>query len=110
MPTALETILIVDDDRQIRRTLDATLRSWDYRCLQAEDLAEAHRIFLADDPGVVLLDIDFPDGSGLDFLKFIKERQPETLVVMITGSGDVKNTIAALRCGAQDFSSKPHRR
>ena len=109
MPTAIETILIVDDDRQIRRTLDATLRSWNYNCLQAEDLAEARRMFLAEDPGVVLLDIDLPDGSGLDFLKVIKERQPETLVVMITGSVDVKNTIAALRGGAHDFISKPIR-
>ncbi len=107
MPNALETILIVDDDRQMRRTLDAALRSWNYDCLQAENIAEAERTFAAEEPGVVLLDIDLPDGSGLDFLTDVKEQKPETIVVMITGNVDVKSTIAALRGGAHDFIGKP---
>ena len=53
MQPTCETILIVDDDRQVRRTLDATLRSWNYNCLQAENIAEAGRVFAADEPGVV---------------------------------------------------------
>ena len=109
MPTAPETILIVDDDRQVRRSLDAALRSWNYNCLQAENISEATRVFAAETPGIVLLDIDLPDGSGLDFLTVIKERQPETIVVMITGNVDVKSTIAALRGGAHDFIGKPIR-
>ena len=109
MPTAPETILIVDDDRQMRRTLDAALRSWNYTCLQAENISEATQIFAAEEPGIVLLDIDLPDGSGLDFLTEIKDRKPETIVVMITGSVDVKSTIAALRGGAHDFIGKPIR-
>ncbi|MCY7347773.1 MAG: sigma-54 dependent transcriptional regulator [Pyrinomonadaceae bacterium] len=109
MKAQTETILIVDDDRQIRRSLDATLRSWNYNCLQAENIAEAEQVFAAEEPGVVLLDIDLPDGSGLDFLTVIKERQPETIVVMITGNVDVKSTIAALRGGAHDFIGKPIR-
>jgi DNA-binding NtrC family response regulator len=109
LPTALETILIVDDDRQMRRTLDAALRSWNYNFLQAENIADATRIFAAEEPGIVLLDIDLPDGTGLNFLTVIKERQPETIVVMITGNVDVKSTISALRGGAQDFIGKPIR-
>ncbi len=93
----------------MRRTLDAALRSWNYECLQAENIAEAEQVFAAEEPGVILLDIDLPDGSGLDFLTAVKEQKPETIVVMMTGNVDVKSTIAALRGGAHDFIGKPIR-
>jgi len=54
-----------------------------------------------------LLDIDLPDGSGLDVLREIKQQQPESIVIMITGNVQVANTISALRGGAYDFISKP---
>ena len=109
MSKKTETILVVDDDRQIRRVLAETLRSWDYAPVEAGNLAEARNVFAAEEPKVVLLDIDLPYGSGLDFLSEIKERHPETIVVMITGNVDVKSTISALRGGAHDFISKPVR-
>lgn len=104
-----ETILVVDDDRQIRRVLAETLRSWNYNPTEAGNLSEAREMFFGEEPKVVLLDIDLPDGSGLDFLSEIKERQPDTIVIMITGNVDVKSTIAALRGGAHDFIAKPVR-
>ncbi len=107
MSKKTETILVVDDDRQIRRVLSETLRSWNYAPLEAGNLAEARNVLAEEEPKVVLLDIDLPDGSGLDFLSEIKERHPEIIVVMITGNVDVKSTIAALRGGAHDFISKP---
>jgi DNA-binding NtrC family response regulator len=55
----------------------------------------------------VLLDIDLPDGSGLDALREIKSRQPDAVVIMITGNVLVQNTISALRGGAYDFIGKP---
>ena len=109
MSQKLETILVIDDDSQIRRVLAETLRSWDYNPSEAGSLAEARKIFTKEEPKIVLLDIDLPDGSGLDFLSEIKELQPETIVVMITGNVDVKSTIAALRGGAHDFIAKPIR-
>ncbi len=107
MNKKLETILVIDDDRQIRRVLAETLRSWDYEPSEAGSLSEARKIFAKEEPKIVLLDIDLPDGSGLDFLSEIKELHPETIVVMITGNVDVKSTIAALRGGAHDFIGKP---
>jgi DNA-binding NtrC family response regulator len=103
----VETILIVDDDSQIRRTLDKVLRSWGYECVQAGTIAEAERRFAEELPGVILLDIDLPDGSGLDLLTKLKEKSPETIVIMITGDVNVDNTIEALRGGAHDFIGKP---
>jgi two-component system, NtrC family, response regulator AtoC len=99
----------VDDDQQIRRILDATLRSWSYEPLQAGTLAEAETVLQAEEPSLVLLDIQLPDGSGLDFLGEIKKTDPETIVVMMTGNVDVKSTISALRGGAHDFIEKPVR-
>ncbi len=100
-------VLIVDDDPQISRTLEMTLTSWGYENYKAENLAEAEKVFKAEEPEIILLDIDLPDGSGLDFLKDIKKQSPETIVVMVTGNVDVQSTIAALRGGAYDFISKP---
>lgn len=104
-----EKILIVDDDRFIRMALGEALRSWNYETVEAESVAESAKKLAAEEPGIVLLDIELPDGSGLDVLGEIKEHSPETIVVMITGSVDVPNTIAALRGGAYDFIGKPVR-
>lgn len=109
MVTNQNKILIVDDDSSIRFALTEALRSWNYESVSAQNLAEARRLFNEVEPKVVLLDIDLPDGSGLDFLKEIKAEQAEAIVVMITGNIDVKNTVAALRGGAYDFIGKPVR-
>ena len=100
-------ILIVDDERFIRLALSEALRSWDYEPFEAESVAEAASVFNEAEPAVVLLDIDLPDGSGLDVLTDIKKKNPETIVVMITGNVDVPNLVKALRGGAHDFISKP---
>jgi DNA-binding NtrC family response regulator len=102
-----EKILIVDDEPFIRMILNKALMSWNYETFEAGTVAEAVKIFNELEPAVVLLDIDLPDGSGLDVLKKIKEQKSETIAIMVTGSVDVPNTIAALRGGAHDFISKP---
>ncbi|MEZ5344622.1 MAG: sigma-54 dependent transcriptional regulator [Pyrinomonadaceae bacterium] len=100
-------ILVVDDDAQIARTLEMALSSWGYATIQAGTLAEAAKLFRQDEPQIVLLDIDLPDGSGLDLLQEIKNEAPEVIVIMVTGNVDVKSTISALRGGAHDFIGKP---
>ena len=103
----VEKILIVDDDRFIRMALGEALRSWNYEAVEAETISEAKTVFAAEEPRLILLDIDLPDGSGLDLLTEIKAENQDTIVVMITASVDVPNTIAALRGGAYDFIGKP---
>ncbi len=90
-------------------TLVEAARSWNYEPFEAATISEARAAFDAEEPSVVLLDIDLPDGSGLDVLNEIKEKSPETIAVMITGNVAVENTIAALRGGAHDFIGKPVR-
>lgn len=105
----IEKILIVDDDRFVRMALSEAVRSWGYSVSEAETIKTAAEAFSAEDPQIVLLDIDLPDGSGLDLLRQIKEERPDTVVIMITGNVAVENTVSALRGGAHDFIGKPVR-
>jgi two-component system, NtrC family, response regulator AtoC len=100
-------ILIVDDESGVRYALGEALRTWGYESTQAASVAEGVQAFNEEHPAVALLDIDLPDGSGLDILNAIKEQQPETVVIMITGNVNVPNVLTALRGGAHDFISKP---
>jgi DNA-binding NtrC family response regulator len=102
-----EQILVVDDDQVIRWTLREALQSWGFATVEASSAAEAVRQFQAELPAAVLLDIDLPDGSGLDVLREIKREHSEAIVIMITGNVQIDNTISALRGGAYDFIAKP---
>jgi two-component system response regulator AtoC len=104
---AKEKILVVDDEPLIRWTLNEALRSWGYEPLEAGTVAGALSSFEADRPVAVLLDINLPDGSGLDALRELKARAPQAVVIMITANVLVDDTIAALRGGAYDFIGKP---
>ncbi|MBD0325237.1 MAG: sigma-54-dependent Fis family transcriptional regulator [Pyrinomonadaceae bacterium] len=91
----------------IRWSLGEALRSWGYTPLEAGTVAEGVSKFEAESPAAVLLDIDLPDGSGLDALREIKSRHTDAVVIMVTGNVLVENTIQALRGGAYDFIGKP---
>ena len=102
-----EQILVVDDDQMIRWTLREALQSWGFTTVEAGSATEAVKQFQAELPAAVLLDIDLPDGSGLDVLREIKREHPEAIAIMITGNVQIDNTISALRGGAYDFIAKP---
>ncbi len=104
---AKEKILVVDDEPMIRWTLNEALRGWGYEPVEAKSVAGALAGFEAERPAAVLLDINLPDGSGLDVLREIKSQQPHAVVIMITANVLVEDTIAALRAGAYDFIGKP---
>jgi two-component system response regulator AtoC len=107
MAKTTQKILIVDDDRFIRMALGEAVRLWGFETIEAGTVSEARALFAENEPPVALLDIDLPDGNGLDLLKEVKEKSPDTIAVMITGNVDVPNSLAALRGGAHDFIAKP---
>jgi DNA-binding NtrC family response regulator len=91
----------------IRWSLGEALRGWGYTPIEAETASAGLAAFDAETPAAILLDINLPDGSGLDVLRQIRHRQPEAVVIMITANVLVDETIAALRGGAYDFIGKP---
>jgi len=68
----LGKVLIVDDDRFVRMALSEALKSWEYETVEADSVSSAKKAHADDDPAIVLLDIDLPDGSGLGVTKSIK--------------------------------------
>jgi DNA-binding NtrC family response regulator len=104
-----EKVLVVDDDSAIRYTLTEALRGWGYEPVEASTASAALEAFDAERPAAVLQDVNLPDGSGLDALLEYKKRQPQAIVIMITGNVQLEATLAALRGGAYDFIGKPIR-
>jgi two-component system, NtrC family, response regulator AtoC len=98
---------VVDDEKMIRWSLSEALRGWGFEPIEAETVDAALTAFEAESPSAVLLDINLPDGSGLDVLRKIRHRQRDAVVIMITANVLVDETIAALRGGAYDFIGKP---
>ncbi len=101
-------VLIVDDEPMICETLQALLESWQMAvqtCYHPSEILEAPEHHPACD--VVLLDIVFPDGNGLDFLPLLGTRFPAAKVIMVTGYADKNTAIQALKRGAFDYIEKP---
>jgi len=104
---AEEKILIVDDEEGIRKVLGISLADRGYTVLTAENAVEALRIFSAEQPDMVLTDIKMPGMDGIELLRRLKEANPDTEVVVITGHGDMDLAIKSLKYEATDFITKP---
>lgn len=104
---AKNKILVVDDEQNNRWSLGEALRSWDHDVAEASTVAEALSAYDRNQPSAVLLDINLPDGSGLDVLSEIRRKSPNAIVIMITGRVLADEAITALRNGAYDFIGKP---
>ena len=102
-----QNILIIDDERNIRRTLDMILSGEGYQvftCASAQaglDILKKERIHL------ILLDIVMPETNGLDLLPKLLDVRPNLAVIMISGHGNVQNAVLAIKRGAYDFLEKP---
>src|SRR4026208_1498263 len=93
LKTQQERILVVDDEKMIRWSLGEALRGWGFEPIEADTVAAALAAFEASVFGAVLLDINLPDGSGLDVLRTIHQRQPDAVVIMVTANVLVDETI-----------------
>jgi signal transduction histidine kinase len=102
-----KTILLVDDEQDIRDVLNIALLDMGYRTVEAENAAEAFDAYRQESPQIVVTDIKMPGGDGIDLLKKIKNENPETEVIMITGHGDMNLAIRSLKHQATDFITKP---
>ena len=101
------SLLLVDDEEGIRMVLGISLTDRGYQVHLAEDGRHALALFDAKQPEVVLTDIKMPGMDGIELLKAIKQKSPETEVIMITGHGDMDLAIQSLKHDATDYITKP---
>ena len=103
------TVLIVDDEDAIRDMLRMALEVANFRCLEAEDIRQAHRLIVDERPDIVLLDWMLPGGTGLELLHRLKrdELTREVPVIMLTAKTAEDNIIQGLDVGADDYLTKP---
>lgn len=102
-----QSVLIVDDEPDIRELLDITLSRMGLKTHSAATLKEAKEIILRVQPDLCLTDMRLPDGNGIGLVEYIQQEFPHIPVAMITAHGSVETAISALKAGAFDFISKP---
>ena len=100
-------VLVVDDERTLRFTLKESLSEEGYRVETAADVAEALSLLEREEFHVALVDQKLPDESGIQLLKRIKAKRPETQVIIMTAFGKYANAIEAARAGCYDYVGKP---
>jgi DNA-binding NtrC family response regulator len=103
------TVLIVDDEKNIRRTVRMVLEGEGYGVEEASSGEEALARLPDIAPDVVLLDVQLPGISGLDMIETLKKREdsPDPAVIMISGHGTLADAVRATKAGAYDFLEKP---
>jgi putative two-component system response regulator len=107
--SAQATVLVVDDEGQVRNLLASWLTSHGYRCIRAENVAAAMRCLRSEKIDLVTADISMPGGSGIDLLRQLRPEFPDLSVLMITGNKETQTAIEALTTGAFGYLLKPAR-
>ena len=99
-------VYLVDDDERVTRALTRALRvGFDVESFTASDAFLSHSRLAA--PACALLDLCIADGSGLDVQRALGHTHPSITVVFLTGQGDVRSSVRAMKAGAFDFLEKP---
>jgi signal transduction histidine kinase len=100
-------VLVVDDEESVVVTIKAILQLDGYNVATTTSGAKARVMVREVEYDLVLTDLRLEDGDGLDVLKAVRERYPETVTIMLTGYASLESAIQALRAGAYDYLVKP---
>src|SRR4029077_21264491 len=106
MNAAPAKVLVVDDERPIRKLLRMGLTTQGYEILEAPD-GKTSLELLTQNPDLVILDLGLPDVQGLDLLRTIRARNERVPIVVLSSRGDEAAKVAALDLGADDYVTKP---
>ena len=101
------TILIVDDEPDVREVLEEYLGTHGYVALGAESAGAVRHMFARHKVDLALVDINMPGEDGLSFARHVRERHPGVGVVMLTSADAIVDRIVGLEIGADDYVSKP---
>lgn len=104
-----KTILVVDDEADIRDMLRIALEMADYRVIEANNAQSAHALAIDEQPDLILLDWMMPDTSGIELARRLKrdDASCDTPIIMLTAKGEEDNKIQGLEVGADDYITKP---
>src|SRR5262245_26000643 len=100
-------LLIVDDDEDLRHTLASRFQKQGMTVTPANTVASALELAESRSFDVALLDLNLPDGTGIQILEKLRTRQPEMEGILLTGHGSIETAIQAMRLGAYDYLTKP---
>jgi two-component system NtrC family response regulator len=100
-------VLLIDDDESLARVLEHQLTSEGFTVNTFTDGHDALKAFEKGDYDVVVSDIQMPGLSGMDVLRRVKERRQDSVVILITAYGTIKNAVEAVHMGAADYLTKP---
>lgn len=101
-------ILVIDDEEDIRITLQGILEDEGYRTISFETGEQAIEFIKSnEEPEVVFLDIWLPEMDGIEVLKVLKNKIPHTPIIMISGHGNIETAVQTIKLGAFDFIEKP---
>ena len=101
------SLLVIDDEETIRRSLRHFFSRKGYRFLEAETGTQGLTLVQDQAPDLILLDLKLPDTDGVSLLGKILESNPDTAVIMVTARGSIESAVAAMKAGAKDYLSKP---
>jgi len=101
------SVLAIDDDPDILGMIEKRLRSWHYQVMTGENGKAAIEILSVRRPNLVITDLFMPEMDGFALLAYIHRKMPDLPVIVLSGQGELKDAIAALRLGAWDYVYKP---
>jgi two-component system KDP operon response regulator KdpE len=104
----MESILIIDDEIQIRRLLEITLVSKGYKIVEAENGKDGCNLAASFNPSLIILDLGLPDMDGIDVLKKLREWYQHPIIILSVRKSE-EDIVKALDHGANDYISKPFR-
>src|SRR5437762_169232 len=100
-------ILIVDDEPRMRDMLERAVTSWGHKASTARSGEEALRVLQTEPANIILLDLNLPAMSGLEFLERLRQSNLTTQVIVLTGFGDLEAAKKAIHLDVVEFLTKP---
>ncbi len=103
----MQTVLVVDDEKEIVRVVRGYLEKAGYRVVSASNGQEALFVARDEKPGLVVLDLQMPKMDGLEFTRRIRAEQPELPIIVLTARVEETDRVVGLEVGADDYVTKP---
>lgn len=101
------SLLLVDDDEPFLRRLAKAMEKRGFDIETAGSVAAGQAIATARPPAYAVVDLRLEDGNGLDIVEVLREKRPDSRIVVLTGYGAIATAVAAVKIGATDYLSKP---